>query len=96
MGTAVFPGRICFVVWKMAIVIDLPEAAAASSEEVKMWSRIVKWMLAIVNRRICSADQLRAVLRKMEAEAQYDDDGYITISEAIKLLVKCFNHERDW
>ena len=35
MGTAVFLGRLCFVVWKIAIVIDLPEAAAASSEEAK-------------------------------------------------------------
>lgn len=61
-----------------------------------MISRIVKWMLAIVNQRICSAEELRAVLRKMETEAQYDDDGYITISEAIKLLVKCFKHVRDW
>ena len=61
-----------------------------------MFSRIVKWMLAIVNRRICSVDQLCAVLRKMEAEAQYDDDGYITIGESIKLLVKCFKHVRDW
>ena len=61
-----------------------------------MFSRIVKWMSAIVNRRICSVDQLHAVLQKMEAEAQYDDDGYITIGESIKLLVKCFKHVRDW
>ena len=61
-----------------------------------MFSRIVKWLLAIVNQRICSAEQLRAVLQKMEAEAQYDDDGYITLGESIKLLVKCFKHVRDW
>ena len=61
-----------------------------------MFSRIVKWMSSIVNQRICSVEQLRAVLQKMEAEAQYDDDGYITISESIKLLVKCFKHVRDW
>ena len=59
-----------------------------------MFSRIVKWMLAIVNQRICSVDQFHAVLRKMEAEAQYDTDGFITISEAIKLLVKSFKHVR--
>ena len=61
-----------------------------------MYSRIVKWLSAIVNRRICSVDQLRAVLRKMEAEAQYDDDGFISIGDSIKLLVKCFKHVRDW
>ena len=61
-----------------------------------MFSRIVKWMSAIVNRRICSVDQLHAVLQKMEAEAQYDTDGFITVSESIKLLVKCFKHVRDW
>ena len=61
-----------------------------------MYSRIVKWMLAIVNRRICSVDEYKAVLRKMEEQAEYDADGFITISEAIKLLVKCFRHVRDW
>ena len=61
-----------------------------------MISRIVKWMLAIVNRRICSVDQFKAVLRIMEEQAEYDADGFITISEAVKLLVKCFKHVRDW
>ena len=61
-----------------------------------MFSRIVKWMLAIVNRRICSVEQFQAVLRKMEEEAQFDTDGFITISESIKLLVKSFRHVRDW
>ena len=61
-----------------------------------MISRIVKWMSAIVNRRICSVEQFQAVLQKMEAEAQYDADGFITVSESIKLLVKCFKHMRDW
>ena len=61
-----------------------------------MYSHIVKWMLSIVNRRICSVDQLHAVLQKMEAEAQYDADGYISIGESIKLLVKSFKHVRDW
>ena len=61
-----------------------------------MFGRIVKWMLAIVNRRICSVEQFRAVLRKMEEEAQYDADGFITISESIKLLVKSFKRVRDW
>ena len=53
-------------------------------------------MLAIVNRRICSVDQLRAVLQKMEAEAQYDADGFITIGDSIRLLIKSFKHVRDW
>ena len=61
-----------------------------------MFRRIVKWLLSIVNQRICSVEQFHAVLQKMEAEAQYDDDGFITISESIKLLVKCFKHVRDW
>ena len=61
-----------------------------------MFRRIVKMMLSFVNRRICSVDQFRAVLQKMETEAQYDADGYISIGESIKLLVKCFKHVRDW
>ena len=77
-------------------MVDLPEAAAASSAEAKMCRRIVKWLLSIVNQRICSADQFRAVLLKMEAEAQYDDDGFISIGDSIKLLAKSFKHVRDW
>ena len=61
-----------------------------------MFSRIVKIMLSVVNQRICSAEQFKAVLQKMEAEAQYDADGFITIRESIKLLVKSFKHVRDW
>ena len=61
-----------------------------------MFSRIVKWMSAIVNQRICSVEQFQAVLQKMEAEAQYDADGFISIRESIKLLVKSFKHVRDW
>ena len=53
-------------------------------------------MSAIVNRRICSVEQFKAVLQKMETEAQYDADGYISLGEAIKLLVKSFKHVRDW
>ena len=59
-----------------------------------MFSRIVKWLLSIVNQRICSVDQFRAVLRKMETEAQYDTDGFISLGESIKLLVKSFKHVR--
>lgn len=61
-----------------------------------MFSRIVKWLLAIVNRRICSVEQFKAVLRKMEEQAEYDADGFITIGESIRLLVKSFRHVRDW
>ena len=61
-----------------------------------MFSRIVKMMQAVVNQRICSVEQFQAVLQKMEEQAEYDADGFITVSESIKLLVKCFKHERDW
>ena len=61
-----------------------------------MFRRIVKWLLSFVNQRICSVDQFKAVLQKMGDEAQYDADGFITVSESIKLLVKCFKHVRDW
>ena len=61
-----------------------------------MFNRVVKGLLAIVNQRICSVEQFQAVLSKMEEEAQYDTDGFITIGEAVKLLVKSFKRVRDW
>jgi hypothetical protein len=60
-----------------------------------MVNRIVKWMLRIVNRRICSVDEFRAILRKMENEARYDVDGFISIGDAIKLLIRSFRSVRN-
>ena len=59
-----------------------------------MFNRITKWMLKIVNRRICSVDEFRAILKKMENEAQYDADGFISIGDVIKLLMKSFRGVR--
>lgn len=57
-------------------------------------NRIVKWMMRIVNRRICSVEEFRAILRRMENDARYDKDGYISIGDAIKLLIRCFRAVR--
>lgn len=59
-----------------------------------MFNRITKWMLKIVNRRICSVDDFRAILTRMENEAQYDKDGYISIGDLVKLLMKSFRAVR--
>jgi len=59
-----------------------------------MFNRITKWLLNVVNRRICSVDEFRAILRKMENEAQYDADGFVSIGELVKLLVKSFRAVR--
>jgi len=55
-----------------------------------MFNRIIEWMLKIVNRRICSVDEFRTILEKMETEAQYDKDGFISIGEMVKLLIRSF------
>lgn len=57
-------------------------------------NRIVKWMLRVVNRRICSVEEFRAILRRMENDARYDKDGYISIGDATKLLIRCFRAVR--
>ena len=59
-----------------------------------MFNRVTKWMLKIVNRRICSVDDFQAILKKMEDEAQYDEDGFIAIGELVKLLLKSFRDVR--
>ena len=59
-----------------------------------MFNRITKWMLKIVNRRICSVDEFRTIVSKMENEAQYDADGFISIGELVKLLMKSFRAVR--
>ena len=75
--------------------MDLPEESVASScGGVSMFNRITKWMLKIVNRRICSVDDFQAILKKMEDEAQYDGDGFIAIGELVKLLMKSFRAVR--
>ncbi len=57
-------------------------------------NRIIKWMLRIVNRRICSVEEFRAILRRMENDARFDKDGYISIGDAIRLLMRCFKAVR--
>ena len=59
-----------------------------------MFNRITKWMLKIVNRRICSVDEFRAILTRMENEARYDKDGFISIGELAKLLIRSFRAVR--
>jgi hypothetical protein len=51
-------------------------------------------MLRIVNRRICSVEEFRAILRRMETDARYDKDGFISIGDAIRLMVRCFKAVR--
>ena len=60
-----------------------------------MINRIVKWMLRVVNRRICSVDEFRSILRRMENDARYDKDGFISIGDAIRLLIKSFRTVRN-
>ena len=55
---------------------------------------IVNWFLRVVNKRICSVDEFREVLKKMDQTARYDADGYISVGDMIKLLVKSFNFVR--
>lgn len=60
-----------------------------------MVNRVIKWMLRIVNRRICSVDEFRSILRKMENDARYDKDGFISIGDAVKLLIGSFRSVRN-
>lgn len=39
-------------------------------------------------------DDFRAILSKMESEARYDDDGFISIGDLVKLLIKSFRAVR--
>lgn len=59
-----------------------------------MFNRIINWALKIVNRRICSVDDFRAILTRMENEAQYDKDGFISIGELVVLMKKSFKFVR--
>ena len=59
-----------------------------------MFNRITKWMLKIVNRRICSVDDFQIILKTMENEARYDADGFISIGDLVKLLIKSFRAVR--
>lgn len=95
LGITLFRGRLRCIAWKIAITSDLPAKFVASSTEVYMFNKIIKWMLKIVNRRICSVDEFRAILYKMENDARYDVDGFISIGDAIKLMIKSFRSVRN-
>ena len=59
-----------------------------------MFNFIVKWFLIIVNKRICSVDEFHAILKNMDQVASFDTDGYISVGDMIKLLVKSFKFVR--
>lgn len=51
---------------------------------------MIKWLLNIVNRRICSADQLDLILQDVRDQVAVDADGYITLSDVVRILTKTF------
>lgn len=59
-----------------------------------MFNRVVKWMLKIVNRRICSVEELNLILDDMRQSAKFDADGYITIGELVRYLIRSFRFIR--
>ena len=59
-----------------------------------MFNFVINWFLKIINKRICSVDEFREVLKKMDQTARYDTDGYISVGDMIKLLIKSFKSVR--
>ena len=55
---------------------------------------MIKWILNIVNKRICSAEQVDIIFSDVANQAKYDDDGFITIGEIIKMVIKSFRKIR--
>lgn len=59
-----------------------------------MFNFVINWCLKIVNKRICSVDEFHAIIKNMDQTARYDTDGYISVGDMIKLLVKSFKFVR--
>ena len=59
-----------------------------------MFNFVINWFLKIVNKRICSVDEFHEVLKNMDLAASFDTDGYISVGDMIKLLVKNFKFVR--
>ena len=57
-------------------------------------NRIILMILNFVNRRICSADEFNLILDDMRISAKFDADGYITIGEMVRYLIKSFKFVR--
>jgi len=55
---------------------------------------MIRWILKIVNRRICSAEQVDIIFSDVANQAKYDDDGFITIGEIVKMIIKSFRKIR--
>ena len=51
-------------------------------------------LLNIVNRRICSAEEFNVILEDMQINAKFDVDGYITIGEMVRYLIRSFKFVR--
>lgn len=71
-----------------------PTAQPFTTRDVMNMNRIVTALMNFVNRRICSAEEFNLILDDMRISAKFDADGYITIGEMIKYLVKSFKFIR--
>ena len=71
-----------------------PKAGPFITRDVVNMNRIVMAFLRFVNRRICSAEEFNMILEDMRLSAKFDVDGYITIGEMIKYLVRSFKFIR--
>lgn len=61
-----------------------------STRHVMNMNRIIIAILNFVNRRICSAEEFNLILDDMRLSAKFDVDGYITIGEMVRYLIKSF------
>jgi hypothetical protein len=59
-----------------------------------MFNFVINWFLKIINKRICSVDEFHVILKNMDQVASFDIDGYISVGDMIKLLLKSFKFVR--
>lgn len=59
-----------------------------------MFEKVIDFFLKVINKRVCSSAEFSEILEEMQKQASFDIDGYITIGEMSKILLKSFKKVR--
>lgn len=53
-----------------------------------MWKIVLDWLRRIVDKRICTVEEFKSACDYALDEVSKDQDGFISVRDAVKLIVK--------
>ena len=61
-----------------------------TAKVINLFKSLVSWLVVILRKRVCTADQFISVCNKAVAYAGKDEDGLLNVRELLTIIVKSF------